>query len=274
MSRSWGALLLGCAVVALVLPGCAGRGDDDPILRLAAEESLAEGKRLLEAEEYGKARPYLLHAFEVEPNSVAGREALLLAADSFYLDGGAENYTRAESRYRDFLNRFPTSDRADYAQFQVANSLAERAERPDRDQTVTRQAVEAYRDLMRLYPESEHVEEARAKLVEMRNRLAAHEWMVGNFYYRFGLHSAAINRFEYLLDHFERYGETDRVLYHLGKSYLVVEKPDEARQAFQRLRREYPESRWIGEIPELPDAPQAESETASESGTVTAEGES
>ena len=88
-----------------------------------------------------RARPYFTHAFEVEPNSAIGREALLLAADTYYLSGGSANFVQAEAKYRDFLNRFPTSDQAAYVQFQIANSLAKRMEKPDRDQNVDPQGA-------------------------------------------------------------------------------------------------------------------------------------
>ena len=101
------------------------------------------------SEKYDKARPYFTHAFEVEPNSTIGREALLLAADTYYLQGGTANYIQAEAKYRDFLNRFPTSEQSAYVQFQIANSLAKRMEKPDRDQNVTRKAMEAYQELIR-----------------------------------------------------------------------------------------------------------------------------
>ena len=92
----------------------------------------------------------------MEPNSTIGRESLLLAADTYYLQGNNANYIQAEAKYRDFLNRFPTSEQSAYVQFQIANSLAKRMERPDRDQAVTRKALEAYQDLIRLYPTSEY----------------------------------------------------------------------------------------------------------------------
>ena len=44
--------------------------------------------------------------------------------DALYLAGGEQNYIRAEAKYRDFQNRFPTSQRGDYVLFQIANSLA------------------------------------------------------------------------------------------------------------------------------------------------------
>ena len=130
-------MLLGAGLVA----GCKGGGAEDPILRLSAEESLAQGKELLTKEKWDRARPYFTHAFEVEPNSAIGREALLLAADTYYLSGGSTNFVQAEAKYRDFLNRFPTSDQAAYVQFQIANSLAKRMEKPDRDQNVDPQGA-------------------------------------------------------------------------------------------------------------------------------------
>ena len=115
-------------VVAPWLAGCRHSQRQDPLLQLSAAESLAEGQRLMALEKYAQARKYLTHAFEVEPNSVSGREALLLVADSLYKQGGTQNLVQAEAKYRDFLNRFPTSDRAPYVQYQIGASLAGRVE--------------------------------------------------------------------------------------------------------------------------------------------------
>ena len=121
-------IVLLLAVLLLALAGCRSGVAQDPILKLAAEESLAKGKELLAKQKYAKARPYFTHAFEIEPNSPVGREGLLLAADTYYQEGGTTNYVQAEAKYRDFLNRFPTSEYAAQAQEQIAlvrNNLAE-----------------------------------------------------------------------------------------------------------------------------------------------------
>ena len=81
-------------------------------VRLAADDSSAyrDVAPLLDAlaqAKYNKAGALLTHAFEVEPNSRSGREALLLAADAYFLHGGSDDYIKCEAKYRDFLNRFP-----------------------------------------------------------------------------------------------------------------------------------------------------------------------
>jgi len=244
-------LLLTAVFLALAVTACRSGISEDPILKLSAEESLAQGKELMAKEKYGKARPYFTHAFEVEPNSAIGREALLLAADTYYLEGGSTNYVQAEAKYRDFLNRFPTSTQASYVQFQIANSLAKRMEKPDRDQSVTRKALEAYDELVRLYPTSEYAAQAQQQSKLVKANLAEHEFLVGRFYMRFGTPGPASQRFEYLLANFPDYPQKERVLYNLIVVYRQMQRIDDAKKILEQLRAEYPKSPWLAQVPDL-----------------------
>ena len=259
---AWTTLVAILALMPLVglvgVTGCKSGGgrSSDPILRLSAEESLVQGKDLLAHQKYSRARPLFTHAFEVEPNSKVGREALLLAADTFFLEGGSGNNAQAEAKYRDYLNRFPTSEQAAYVQFQIANSLAKRMERPDRDQTVTRKSLEAYQELIRLYPTSEYATKSQEQLAVVSANLAEHEFVVGYFYLRYGAPLAAINRFEYLIQNYPKYAALDKVMYNLGRAYQRMRKPEEAKKAFERLRTEFPNSKLVHDIPNLRDVPE------------------
>jgi outer membrane protein assembly factor BamD len=241
-------LPLAALVLALAANGCRTGTSEDPILQLAAQESLAQGKELLAQEKYERARPYFTHAYEVEPNSAVGREALLLAADTYYLQGGSTNFVQAEAKYRDFLNRFPTSEQAAYVQFQIANSLAKRMEKPDRDQTVTRKAVDAYEELVRLYPTSEYASQAQEQVKAVIANLAEHEFVIGRFYQRYGAPVAAVERYEFLLKNYPQYPEPDKVIYHLGVAYRDSKRGDEAKRTFDRLRSEFPQSPYLAEL--------------------------
>ncbi len=219
------------------------------MLAMSAEEALAEGKRLMEDGKYGRAQEFLTHAFEVEPNSASGREGLLLAADALYLDGGQSNFIKAESKYRDFLNRFPTSDKAAYVQFQMANCLIKRMRKPDRDQSVSLQALAAYEEVLQLYPDSEYASQAREQIALVRENLAEHEFVVGRFNYRFRLYDAAVARFRTVLDEYPDTSAREATLYHLGLALLKLEKPAEAAETFESLRADYPSSGYVDKIP-------------------------
>jgi outer membrane protein assembly factor BamD len=243
-------LLLAVLALSPLLGACKSRrAKEDPILQLAAAESLTEGKRLMDKGKYSQARKYLSHAFEIEPNSISGREALLLVADSLYLQGGSANLIQAEAKYRDFLNRFPTSDRAAYVQYQVGSSLAERVERSDRDQNVTHQALTAFEEVLRLYPTSEQAGKAKERVIELRGRLAEHEFNVARFYLRYGLPQATASRLQRLLSDFPEYGNKERVYFMLGIAKEQLHKPEEADEWFGKLREEFPQSDLIADIP-------------------------
>ena len=252
-SCSRGALLL---AATLLVGACGGGVKNDPILRLSATESLEEGQKLLEEGSYRQARKYLIHAFEVEPNSVAWREGLLLAADALYAQDRYDSYVEAEGRYRDFLNRFPTSQRADYAQFRMASCLAQRVEKPNRDQETTRKAISSFEELIRIYPTSEWTDEARLEMARIRNFLAEHEFVVGKFYYNrsgqkraVALARGAINRFEYLLENYPEYDQVDKILGHLCVAHSRLEEIENARTTCSRLEQEFPDSKYREMIP-------------------------
>lgn len=227
---------------------CSGGQSEDPILRLSAEESLEKGNTHMEKEKYALAREYFQHAFEVEPNSSVGRQALLLVADALFLQGGSQNFVRAEAKYRDFQNRFPTSQKAAYVQFQIASSLERRMRPPDRDQSITRQALDAFEDVIRVFPTSEYVESSRQRIAEVRQRLAESEFLKGRFNQKLRLHLAAANRFDELLETYPEYREIDKVLFFLIDSLDKLKRVDEATEAREKLRREFPDSAYVKEL--------------------------
>lgn len=270
--------LLLASSFALVMLACSA-GKEDPILRLSAQESLDQGKALMAEEKFRSAKEYLVHAFEVEPNSTAGREGLLLAADSLFMLGGFDQWVESERRYRDFINRFPTSPRADYAQFRAAQSLARRTEKPSRDQEVTRKAYSAFEDLIRLYPTSQYIPEARSEMKQVRQLLAEHEWVVAYYYFRASgggkrsrrLAGPAIARMEYLLENFPDYEQKDKIYSYLCRAHDRIEQPEKAAEACSTLRQTYPESDYLDKLPRHlrnlePSTESASAEPTAESG--------
>ena len=95
-------------------------------------------------------------------------------------------------------------------QFQIGRSLAQRMEKPDRDQQTASKALQAFEDLLRLYPTSEYAAQAEEEILRVRNNLARHEYMIGVFYLRYGLAVAAVGRFEALIADFPDYTPMDK----------------------------------------------------------------
>ena len=119
----------------------------------------------------------------------------------------------------------------------------------DRDQAVTRKAVEAFEEVILVYPTGEYAARAREQIVAVRGRLAESDFLVGHFYFRTRRYLAAIDRFEEVVERYPTAPVLDKVLFFLGSAYARSEQPEKAETAFQRLREEFPESELQKRVP-------------------------
>jgi outer membrane protein assembly factor BamD len=189
-----------------------------------------------------RARTYYTHLYENYPNEALGRRSLLRIADTFYEQGDPVNLVEAQYKYRDFINRYPTSDQADYAMLRIAMCSFRQMERPDRDQTKTREALQKFDDVIRTYPNSPLRAEADARRQEVLDRLARHEHLVARFYMKRGSWNAAVQRLNFLIDTYPNYNERAGAFYDLGNALSRLGRTGEARLYFERVVSEFPQS--------------------------------
>ena len=245
-------LLVATAAVALALSltGCASKGPKKPdkitqeLLTQPKEVLFEKGKALIAKKKWEDGRKYLNHVFETYPNEQIGREALLLVADSYFNQKSTTGYTEARYRYRDYLNRYPGAPRRDYARYQFALCYDKEHEKPDRDQTATREAIEQYRALIREFPDSGYAGAARERVRQLTDLLAEHDFGIGYFYLRKGATAAALSRFTSLEQKFPDYGAKDKLLYYEGIALERLGRKEEARRYFARVVQEFPQSKY------------------------------
>ena len=245
-------LAIAVAVVAAaagVPAGCASSGGTkkpdkitQELLTQPKEVLFEKGKALIAKKKYDEGRKYLNYVFETYPNETMGREALLLVADSYFQQKTATGYTEARYRYRDYLNRYPGATNRDYARYQFAYCYDKEHERPDRDQTATREAIEQYRALIREFPDSGYAGAARERIRRLTDLLAEHDFGVGFFYLRKGSTAAALSRFIQVEEHYPDYTDRDKLYYYQGVALERLGRKDEALSYFGKIVEQFPNS--------------------------------
>lgn len=242
-------LIITAAVLALV--ACHHGGPrpirlaiDPEISRLTKEQIFDRGEQQLAAKKYVRARNYYSYIYENFPNDPLGRRALLRIADTYFAQGDAVNLVEAQYKYRDFINRYPGSDSADYAMLQIAMVSYKQMEKPDRDQQKTREAVDKFTDMIRTFPNSPLRPEADKKLQDAMDRLAKHEHIVARFYIKRHSYPAAVQRLNGLVEQYPNYRERDAVFYDLGTALAGQGRKAEARLYFERVISEFPKSEY------------------------------
>jgi outer membrane protein assembly factor BamD len=153
-------------------------------------------------------------------------------------------YEVAVTEFNDFMNAYPKSDLIDNAMYMIAVCDLRAAPRSERDQAKTVEALDELNLLLRKYPETDVKSDVERTLGEARSRLAEKEYLSGNLYLRLGDYRSARIYFDFVISN---YGDTEfcaAALVGKGAALEHEAKPDEARQAYERVIKDFPSSTW------------------------------
>jgi len=154
------------------------------------------------------------------PDSQYLMKAKLAVADSWYKEGGTAALTQAEQEYKDFITFFPNAPEAAEAQMRVGDIYFRQMDKPDRDYTKCTHAEEEYRLMLQQFPESTLVPQAKQRLREVQEVMAARESEIAAFYTSHSNnYAAAIARYQTVVDTYPQYSHMDDVLIGLGDAY-------------------------------------------------------
>ncbi|GAA4033985.1 outer membrane protein assembly factor BamD [Sphingomonas rosea] len=235
-------LLLACAAI-LPAAGCARnrtKADTNYVARdVNTLYSLAKSR--LDNRDYETAAKLFDEVERQHPYSVWARRAQLMSAFSYYM---AQSYPDAVSSAQRFLTIHPGNKDAPYANYLIAMSYYNQIADVTRDQRITGQAGDAFRELIRRYPESRYAADARLKLDLINDQLAGKEMEVGRYYQRSGNWLASVSRFREVIDTYQTTTHTPEALMRLTESYLALGLPDEAAKSAAVLGRNYPGTDW------------------------------
>ncbi|HEX9722735.1 MAG TPA: outer membrane protein assembly factor BamD [Vicinamibacteria bacterium] len=196
-----------------------------------------------EAEHWEDARGFYQQLIDTFPRSQYVGDARIGIADTYFHQRGAGNLVLAIAEYRDVLTFFPNHPRADYVQYQIANSYYRQKQSSDRDQEPTRTAVEELEKLIELYPNSPYAETAKELLRDCNELLAEHEFRVGEFYLKVRKHChGSIARLKGVAEDYPTFSRVDEVYFQLAEALTLCGQPSEAMPYYQRVVENYPTS--------------------------------
>jgi outer membrane protein assembly factor BamD len=207
----------------LVTAACTNKKVSNPLANVGSKQPdkvlFDRAMDQLKHNKFDQARMILQTLINTYPDSEFIARAKLAVADSWYAEGGTTALTQAEIEYKDFKTFFPNMPEAAEAQLKVANIHYQQMEKPDRDYTHALRAEDEYRSLIKEFPDSKLVPEAKQRLLEVQEVLAEREFMIGRFYYMRESYAAGIARLKSAVDRYPLFSGADEALYMLGESY-------------------------------------------------------
>jgi outer membrane protein assembly factor BamD len=252
-STKTGSFLSLCAIFALC--ACAAERDNLDITKpitgdaaTNAEKAYKLGLEEKNTKTYLEATRYFQWVKNNFPYSQYAALSELALADMAF---DRDDFTSAATNYADFVKGHPSHPKAAYAAFRVG--VAHFNDKPsewvllppahEKDQGPLRQALDALQKFALSYPSSEYIPEAKRLINECRDRLAAHERYVADFYFKRSAWKGAASRYLVLAD---QYGDLDggkqrgEALWRAGLAYQNLGDGLHEKEVLTRLVQEAP----------------------------------
>lgn len=235
------------ALLLLALAGCASH--KKPAVAAGAaplpvDELYNHGIEALNAERYQTASDQFTAVQQNYPYSAWATKAQLMQGYTQYRE---LDYTGALNTLNHYIQLHPAAPDIAYAYYLRALCYYEQIEGIRRDQQDTLDAIAALRQVVDRFPDSPYARDARLKIDLARDRLAGHEMSIGIYYENQHLYTAAIGRFQRVVEDFQTTNHVAEALHRLVECYLRLGMRAQALKTAAVLGYNYPGSSWYAD---------------------------
>lgn len=215
------------------LSGCSVFQTVDDTKDWSAQKFYVEASDAIAEGDYEQAIKYFEKLEARYPFGRYAMQSQLDVAYAHYKAGQAESALAAADR---FIKLHPQNPHVDYAYYLkgVVNynrkvSFLDRfipVDQSQRDPGSKRDAFKDFAELLRRYPESQYADDARQRMLFLRNNLAKNELHAARFYMRRGAYLAAANRSKYVVENFPRSTAVRDALEIMVEAYKILGMSD------------------------------------------------
>ncbi len=242
-------------LLSLSLPGCEtlqSLGSDDSedgenYSGWDAKKFHEKARAAMDAGNYNEAIK-LYEALEARyPFGPYAAQTQLDIAYAYYKNDDPEAAIAAADRFIKFHPRNPSVDYAYYLKglvnYNRSIGFLDRflpTDRSQRDPGNARLAYENFAELIRRFPDSKYVPDARQRMIALKNNLAMYEIHVARFYMKRRAYIAAASRANHVIEDFQRTPAVPHALKILEQAYTKLNLKDLAADAQRVFAQNYP----------------------------------
>jgi outer membrane protein assembly factor BamD len=253
-------LVLSGLLATFMLSGCSLIPEQIDVTKdWSASKFYAEAKKALGEGDYEEAIKYYEILEARYPFGKYAQQAQIEIAYAYYKYDEPESALAAADRFIKLYPRHPNIDYMYYLKglvnFNAGRDLISKYLPQDptqRDPGTARASFDDFTILLKRYPQSKYVKDARQRMIFLRNNLAEYEIHVANYYMRRDAYVAAANRAKYVVENYQRTTAVPKGLAIMAKAYRLLGLQDLADDSLRVLRLNYPDHPEIARIEAIP----------------------
>ncbi len=203
-SRSLLVTLLSAALMTFSFSGCATMKswfgmEEGEETQLPADSLAVKGMDAYDVGNYHEAAKHFTALLDHYPFSPQAMLAELKGADCHYFMG---DYAEALVLYQKFEEQHPSNEAVPYVMYQIAMCNYQLIDTIDRDTSGATKSIRDFTKLIKAFPQSPYIDEAKARIKAANEFLVNHEYLVVEFYLRTDKDLEAKTRLKYLIKTF------------------------------------------------------------------------
>ena len=252
------------ALAALLIAGCGifSGQDPDETIGWSAQRLYGEAKDHMASKQWDQA----IKMFEkLEARFPYGRFAQQAQLEAAYCHWKAEDRASALAAADRFIKLYPNHPHVDYAYYlkglvnfnedQGIFGFLAASDLSDRDPKATREAFDAFREVVTRFPESKYAADSAARMRYLVNALASHEVHVARYYMKRSAYIAAANRAQYAIKYYPQAPAVEEAVFILVKAYDALGMTELRDAADRVMQKNFPESDYLKAGGRRPDVP-------------------
>ena len=237
-------------ILALSLGGCSLFGSDEVEVDVMSGEQqmYRQAQRYIDNSNFSLAVQTLQQLESRYPFGKYAEQAQLELIYAHHASFQNEEAIEAADRFIRLHPQHPSVDYAFYMKGVAAYDLNEDffsslvpTDDSRRDVSRVREAFGEFSTLLARYPDSRYAQDARARMVYIRNMLARHEIHVANYYFKRGAYMAALKRGQNVVENMQGTTAVADGLAVMAQAYILLELPNLANDTARVLCLNYPE---------------------------------
>lgn len=148
----------------------------------------------------------------------------------------------------EYISMNPDGIFTEYAEYLIAMCYYVKTSDPSRDSKFTKIAIDKFKKIIKVNPNSKYARDARFKLEYLKNYLARKEFEVGMYYLKNNAPSPAIKRFSIIIKEYQGSSIIPQTLYRMYEAFEILKLKNNAEQTYSILKYNFPKSKWTEEI--------------------------
>jgi len=249
-----GLSLQGCSSLQELFSSDKNSSTEDEYADWTAEKFRTQAKAAVDSGSYEKAIK-LYEALESRyPFGEDSAQTELDIAYAYFKNNDPDSAIAAADRFIKMNPRSPAIDYAYYLKglvnYNRGIGFVDRflpTDTSQRDTATARDALKNFEELIRLFPHSKYVSDARLRMIALKNNLAMYEIHVARYYMKRRAYVAAVNRASTVIDKYQRTPAVPYALLVLQEAYTKLNMLDLARDATRVYELNYPSGPPVAE---------------------------